>query len=86
MLGSRMQVSRALKALTESGKPVRIGTGIYAKARRSPITGALIPAGSLEKLAMEALMRLGVEYGTVRDGLLLTTTPGEQHNCQASLW
>lgn len=66
MLGSRTQVSRALKALTESGELVRIGTGIYAKTRRSSITGALIPAGSLETLAVEALMRMGVEHSAGR--------------------
>lgn len=60
-LGSPAQVSRALKALLDRGKLVRIGIGIYAKTRRSSITGAVIPAGSLETLATEALERLGVQ-------------------------
>lgn len=60
-LGSPAQVSRALKVLLDRGKLVRIGTGIYAKARRSSITGAVIPADSLETLATEALERLGVQ-------------------------
>ena len=61
-LGSPAQVSRALKVLLlDRGKLVRIGTGIYAKARRSSITGAVIPADSLETLTAEALERLGVQ-------------------------
>ena len=40
---------------------MRIGTGISAKARRFSITGAVIPADSLETLATEALERLGVQ-------------------------
>lgn len=82
MLGSRTQVSRVLKALTESGELVRIGTGIYAKTRRSSITGALIPAGSLETLAMEVLKRMGVEHGAGRTAIdynsgKTTQLPGE---------
>ncbi len=59
-LGSASQVSEALKALQAQGVLVRIGTGVYAKTRKSSVTGAIIPAGSLESLAVEALRRLGV--------------------------
>ena len=59
-LGSPSQITRALKALQASGAIMRIGTGVYAKTRRSSITGALIPAGSLETLSLEALRKLGV--------------------------
>ena len=59
-LGSPSQITRALKALQASGVIMRIGTGVYAKTRRSSITGALIPAGSLETLSLEALRKLGV--------------------------
>jgi hypothetical protein len=45
---------------------VRIGVGIYAKTRRSSITGEVIPADSLETLATEALERMGVEHGAGR--------------------
>ena len=34
-MGSASQVSRALKALIEDGKIIRLGYGIYAKARPS---------------------------------------------------
>ncbi|REG13928.1 DUF6088 family protein [Roseateles depolymerans] len=59
-LGSASQLSEALRALQRRGLLVRIGTGIYAKTRVSSITGAVVPAGSLESLSQEALQRLGV--------------------------
>ena len=60
-LGSASQVTEALKTLQETGVIVRIGTGVYAKTRKSSVTGATIPAGSLETLASEALRKMGVE-------------------------
>jgi len=62
-LGSASQVTEALKALQKEGVIVRIGTGVYAKTRKSSVTGATVPAGSLETLASEALRKLGVEVG-----------------------
>ena len=59
-LGSASQVTEALKSLQAKGVLVRIGTGVYAKTRKSSVTGATIPAGSLETLATEALKKLGV--------------------------
>jgi len=59
-MGSASQVTAALKALQDKGVLVRIGTGVYAKTRNSSVTGARIPAGSLETLAVETLERLGV--------------------------
>ena len=59
--GSASQVSEALRQLQAQGLLARIGTGVYAKTRVSSVTGAVIPAGSLESLAAEALKKLGVE-------------------------
>lgn len=59
--GSASQVSEALRELQQRGVLVRIGTGVYAKTRVSSVTGAIVPAGSLESLAAEALRRLGVD-------------------------
>jgi hypothetical protein len=59
-LGSASQVTESLKALQDKGVIVRIGTGVYAKTRESSVTGAIIPAGSLESLASETLKKLGV--------------------------
>lgn len=63
-LGSPTQVSEALKGLQDKGVLVRIGTGVYAKTRRSSVTGAIIPAGSLETLAAETFRKLGVPLQT----------------------
>jgi len=65
-MGSPSQLTVALKALQVQGVIVRIGTGVYAKTRRSSVTGALIPAGSLESLASETLKKLGVSVQTGR--------------------
>jgi predicted transcriptional regulator of viral defense system len=59
--GSASQVSEALRQLQARGVLARIGTGVYAKTRMSSVTGAVIPAGSLESLGAEALQKLGVE-------------------------
>jgi pyridoxine 5'-phosphate synthase PdxJ len=60
-MGSASQVSEALRALQGKGILVRIGTGVYSKTRKSSVTGATIPAGSLETLATEALEKMGVK-------------------------
>lgn len=60
-LGGYDQVGRALKHLADNGKLVRIGYGLYSKARISSLTGETIPTASLPTLAKEALQRLGVK-------------------------
>jgi Family of unknown function (DUF6088) len=65
-MGSSTQVTAALKALQDMGVLIRIGMGVYAKTRKSSITGAIIPAGSLETLAIEALKKLGVSISPGR--------------------
>lgn len=60
-LGGYDQVGRALKHLADNGKLVRIGYGLYSKARVSSLTGETIPTASLPTLAKEALERLGVK-------------------------
>lgn len=59
-MASPSQLSKALKSLQVKGVLVRIGTGIYARTRHSSVTGATIPAGSLETLATQALKKMGV--------------------------
>jgi predicted deacylase len=65
-MGSASQVTLALKALQGKGVLVRIGTGVYAKTRKSSVTGTTVPAGSLETLAVEALEKLGVTVSAGR--------------------
>lgn len=58
-LGSYDAVGRALRQLTERGRFVQIGYGLYAKADRSPLTGKPAPVVGIKRLASEALSRLG---------------------------
>ena len=58
--GSPAQVGRALSQLTQGGALVRLGLGVYAKAKPSVLTGKPIPARPLEVLAPEALKKLGI--------------------------
>jgi len=55
------QVGRALRSLTKKGNLIRLGYGVYAKAKKSPINGEAVPVAPLPTLAKEALQRLGVE-------------------------
>lgn len=58
--GSEASVKRALKDLTNLGVLVRLGMGIYAKAKPSVISGKPIPIQPLEVLGPQALNKLGV--------------------------
>lgn len=58
--GSPAQVSRALKQLVEEGVLVRLGLGVFAKAKPSVLTGKPIPVRPLEVLAPLALKKLGI--------------------------
>jgi hypothetical protein len=58
--GSEASVKRALKELTSIGVLVRLGVGIYAKAKPSVISGKPIPIQPLEVLGPQALAKLGV--------------------------
>lgn len=60
-LGSTAQVGRALRSLLADGVLVRIGLGIYTKAKRSILSEAPIPIKPVEMLATVALKKLGVE-------------------------
>ena len=83
-LGSTSELTKALKAMVATGVLVRISVGIYAKTRKSSVTGATVPAGSLETLALEALQKLGV---TIEEGAAASeyNTQGRR-SCQAPLW
>ena len=59
-LGGYDQVGRILREFARAGKLVKIGYGLYAKARTSALTGEIVPVAPLPDLAKEALVRLGV--------------------------
>lgn len=63
-LGAYDQVGRALRQLVGQGRLVRIGKGVYAKARKNRITGKpmLAASGGFDQVSKEALSRLGVQW------------------------
>ncbi len=65
-LGGYDQVGRALLMLTKKGKLIKIGYGLYAKAKVSSLTGNTVPIEPLPTLAQRALNRLGAAPGPSR--------------------
>ncbi|MBU1309242.1 MAG: conjugal transfer protein [Gammaproteobacteria bacterium] len=63
-LGGYDQVGRALRELVAEGKLLKIGYGLYAKARISSITGKpmLASTGGFKAVSEQALERLGVAW------------------------
>lgn len=64
--GSETQITRALSELQSSGVLVKLGVGVYAKAKRSVLSGEPIPVKPLEVLAPEILKMFGVRAGQSR--------------------
>lgn len=64
--GSQAQVGRALAALQRQGALVKLGVGVYAKAKPSVLSGKPIPVRPLEVLAPEVLKKFGVSVGESR--------------------
>lgn len=65
-LGGYDQVGRALNQLTRQGQLVKIGHGLYSRARPSMVDGQPTPVKALRALAAEALGRLGIATGPTR--------------------
>ncbi len=60
-LGGYDQVGRVLRQLVKKEVLFSIGYGLYARSKRSSLTGKLRPNGPLPWLAKEALNKLGIE-------------------------
>ena len=60
-LSGRDQVLRALRALMKENEIIRVGKGVYTKAKKSFITGDYIPKDNLRAIAITALKKLGVK-------------------------
>jgi len=58
--GSAAQVSHVLRHLVDDGLLVKLGIGVYAKAKRSVLSGSAIPVKPVDVLALAALKKLGV--------------------------
>jgi hypothetical protein len=59
-LGGYDQIGRVLRKNVRKGRLVKVGQGLYARARRSMTNGDPVPVGGLSALK-EALRRVGVE-------------------------
>ncbi|CNC15632.1 Uncharacterised protein [Yersinia ruckeri] len=61
------QIGRALRELVKEGQLLKVGYGVYTKARQNVITGKLMPAapGGSAAVVIEALERLKVDYRLV---------------------
>lgn len=64
--GSQAQVGRALTELQSEGLLVKLGVGVYVKAKPSVLSGKPIPIKPLEVLAPEVLKKFGVQVGESR--------------------
>ncbi|MHB1563864.1 MAG: DUF6088 family protein [Leptospirillum sp.] len=64
-LGGYDQIGRALRSLVADGKLVKVGYGVYVKAKPTRFPGVTIPVVDLLTIGMEAMRKLGIraEYG-----------------------
>ena len=79
------QVGRGLRNLVRDGLLLKIGYGLYVRARVNRITGTLMPdnpAGN-DGVLIEAMERLGVDYKF--DDLSLKSLSGESTQIPASV-
>jgi hypothetical protein len=79
------QVGRGLRNLVRDGLLLKIGYGLYVRARVNRITGTLMPdnPGGNDGVLIEAMERLGVNYKF--DDLSLKNLSGESTQIPASV-
>jgi hypothetical protein len=65
-LGGYDQVGRVLRDLVRKGRLMKLGYGLYTRARPSLVDGQPTPVKGLRALAAEALGRIGVETAPTR--------------------
>jgi Family of unknown function (DUF6088) len=65
-LGGYDQVGRALRGLVSKGQLMKVGYGLYVRARPSLIDGAPTPVKGIREVAREALGRIGVKTDLTR--------------------
>ncbi|MEB5972734.1 DUF6088 family protein [Pantoea dispersa] len=61
------QIGRVLRELVNEGQLLKVGYGVYTKARKNAITGKVMPAapGGSAAVVIETLKRLKVDYRLV---------------------
>ena len=70
-LGDYRQVSRAINEAAASGMLVKVGFGLYAKARPSTISGKSVPTVPLLNLGLEVMQKIGVRADVGKDAVAL---------------
>lgn len=57
------QIGRVLRGLVQEGELLKVGYGIYTKAKKNQITGKIMPAcpEGADAVIIEALKRLGIK-------------------------
>ena len=65
-LGGYDQIGRVLGQFVRAGRLVKIGSGLYARARPSTLDGKPTPVKGLRPLTEEALRRLGIGTAPTR--------------------
>ncbi|KFX02041.1 MULTISPECIES: DUF6088 family protein [Pectobacterium] len=63
-IGSYAQVGKVLRSLVSEGLLLKVGYGVYTKARQNNITGNIMPAapGGSSAVIIETLERFNVPY------------------------
>jgi hypothetical protein len=70
-LGDYRQVSRAVNQVTASGILVKVGFGLYAKARPSTLDGKPVPTKPLINIGLEVMHKIGVKADVGKDAKAL---------------
>ena len=72
------QVLRALRALIKENKLIRVGKGVYTKARKSVISNEFVPIDNLRDIAMDVLNKQGVKVVQTPEEIAYNTKQTEQ--------
>lgn len=77
-LGSASQVSEALKALQRDGELLRLGAGVYAKARRDETSHEVTPVVDAETLGREVALKLKAQVAEGAERARVLDTGGRR--------
>lgn len=72
------QVLRALRALIKENELIRVGKGVYTKARKSVISNEFVPVDNLRDIAMDVLNKQGVKVVQTPEEIAYNTKQTEQ--------
>lgn len=61
-LGGYDQIGRSLRKLVRNRKLLRLGYGVYAKTKISPLSGNIIPAATIDEIGKEVLKKLKKKF------------------------